>query len=215
MLQMRSSFRRSSSRLPLNLSKNALAGSFFQESRRSKFPTPRDDFNTFLSKSKGAAGAPSNAVEHVILKVDQVIGYMRGGSLWPVSFGLACCAVEMMHSFPSRYDWDKFGMIPRSSPRQSDCIIIAGTVCNKMAPLLRNIYEAIPPPCYVISMGSCANGGGYYHYCYSVLRGCDRIMPVDVYVPGCPPTAEALLYGMIMLQNKIRRETMVLSWYRS
>ena len=104
-----------------------------------------------------------------------------------------------------RYDVERFGFAPRASPRQSDVIIIAGTLTNKMAPALRKRYDQMPEPRYVISMGSCANGGGYYHYSYSVVRGCDRIIPVDIYVPGCPPTAEALVYGILQLQKKIRR----------
>ncbi len=136
--------------------------------------------------------------------VAKVAEWARSGSLWPMSFGLACCAVEMMHTAAARYDVDRFGIIFRPSPRQSDLMIVAGTLCNKMAPALRKVYDQMPEPRYVISMGSCANGGGYYHYSYSVVRGCDRIVPVDVYVPGCPPTAEALLYGIIQLQNKIK-----------
>src|SRR4249920_1240797 len=108
--------------------------------------------------------------------------------------GLACCAVEMIHAYMPRYDLDRLGIIPRASPRQSDVMIVAGTLTNKMAPALRRVYDQMPEPRYVISMGSCANGGGYYHYSYSVVRGCDRIVPIDIYVPGCPPTAEALLY---------------------
>jgi NADH-quinone oxidoreductase subunit B len=104
-----------------------------------------------------------------------------------------------------RYDAERFGFAPRASPRQSDVMIVAGTLTNKMAPALRKVYDQMPEPRYVISMGSCANGGGYYHYSYSVVRGCDRIVPVDIYVPGCPPTAEALLYGVLLLQKKIRR----------
>ena len=122
----------------------------------------------------------------ITTSADKLINWTRTGSLWPMTFGLACCAVEMMHAGAARYDLDRFGIVFRPSPRQSDLMIMAETR-------------------WVLSMGSCANGGGYYHYSYSVVRGCDRIVPVDVYVPGCPPTAEALLYGLIQLQNKIRR----------
>lgn len=141
----------------------------------------------------------------VTTSVDKLFNWARTGSLWPMSFGLACCAVEMMHAGASRYDMDRLGVIFRPSPRQSDVMIVAGTLCNKMAAPLRKVYDQMAEPRYVISMGSCANGGGYYHYSYSVVRGCDRIVPVDIYVPGCPPTAQALLYGIIQLQNKIKR----------
>lgn len=142
---------------------------------------------------------------YFIAKLDNLINWARSGSLWPMTFGLACCAIEMMHFTASRYDMDRFGMVYRPSPRQSDVMIVAGTLTNKMAPALRKVYDQMPDPKYVISMGSCANGGGYYHYSYSVVRGCDRIVPVDVYVPGCPPTAEALLYGVMCLKKKIER----------
>ncbi|RZJ18548.1 MAG: NADH-quinone oxidoreductase subunit B [Brevundimonas sp.] len=137
--------------------------------------------------------------------LDDVITWARTGSLMWMSFGLACCAVEMIHLSMPRFDLERFGMAPRGSPRQSDLMIVAGTLTNKMAPALRKVYDQMPDPRYVVSMGSCANGGGYYHYSYSVVRGCDRVVPVDVYVPGCPPTAEALLYGLLQLQKKIRR----------
>ena len=150
----------------------------------------------------------------------------------PMTFGLACCAVEMMHCSTPRYDQDRLGIIFRASPRQSDVMIVAGTLTNKMAPALRQVYDQMPEPRWVISMGSCANGGGYYHYSYSVVRGCDRVVPVDIYVPGCksmigfltfysctnnssgPPTSEALLYGIFLLQKKIRRTKHTRMWYR-
>lgn len=142
----------------------------------------------------------------LLTSTDKLFDWARTGSMWPMTFGLACCAVEMIHSYMSRYDLDRFGIIPRPSPRQSDVMIVAGTLTNKMAPALRRVYDQMPEPRWVISMGSCANGGGYYHYSYSVVRGCDRIVPVDIYVPGCPPTAEALVYGILQLQKKIQRE---------
>jgi NADH-quinone oxidoreductase subunit B len=147
----------------------------------------------------------------VLAKLDNLVNWARTGSLWPMTFGLACCAVEMMQAAASRYDMDRFGLLFRPSPRQSDVMIVAGTLCNKMAPAFRKVYDQMAEPRYVISMGSCANGGGYYHYSYSVVRGCDRVVPVDVYVPGCPPTAEALLYGVLQLQKKIRRTGTVIN----
>jgi NADH-quinone oxidoreductase subunit B len=141
----------------------------------------------------------------LVTATDELITWARTGSLMWMQFGLACCAIEMIHTAMPRYDLERFGAAPRASPRQSDVIIVAGTLTNKMAPAFRKVYDQMPEPRYVISMGSCANGGGYYHYSYAVVRGCDRIVPVDIYVPGCPPTAEALLYGVLLLQKKIRR----------
>ncbi len=141
----------------------------------------------------------------VTARLDELVGWAQSGSMWPMTFGLACCAVEMIHAYMPRYDLDRFGVFVRASPRQSDVMIVAGTLTNKMAPALRKVYDQMAEPRWVISMGSCANGGGYYHYSYSVVRGCDRIVPVDIYVPGCPPTAEALVYGILQLKKKIRR----------
>ena len=145
----------------------------------------------------------SNKLEFVISKIDDLLNWARKGSLWPMTFGLACCAVEMMHAGASRYDFDRFGVIFRASPRQADLIIVAGTLTYKMAPALRRIYEQVANPKWVISMGSCANGGGYYHHSYSVVKGCNKIIPIDLYVPGCPPSAEALFYGVLKLQQYI------------
>jgi NADH-quinone oxidoreductase subunit B len=141
----------------------------------------------------------------LVTSTDELINWARTGSLMWMTFGLACCAVEMMHAFDAALRRRALRLAPRASPRQSDVMIVAGTLTNKMAPALRKVYDQMPEPRYVISMGSCANGGGYYHYSYSVVRGCDRVVPVDIYVPGCPPTAEALLYGILLLQKKIRR----------
>ncbi len=141
----------------------------------------------------------------LVAQLDKLAAWAQTGSMWPMSFGLACCAVEMMHVACSRYDLDRFGIVFRPSPRQADVMIVAGTLTNKMAPALRKVYDQMAEPRWVISMGSCANGGGYYHYSYSVVRGCDRVVPVDIYIPGCPPTAEALLYGIMQLHKKIRR----------
>src|SRR5512143_556776 len=167
----------------------------------SEKPTPDGDVDALLTGVDDALQQKG----YILTQVDNLVNWARAGSLWPMTFGLACCAIEMMHAYVSRYDLDRFGVVPRPSPRQSDVIIVAGTLTNKMAPAFRRVYDQMAEPRYVISMGSCANGGGYYHYSYSVVRGCDRIVPVDIYVPGCPPTAEALVYGIMLLQRKIRR----------
>jgi len=164
--------------------------------------TTPEQLTRALDTELGDKGFVLTSVSNVI---NLVANWGRTGSMWPMTFGLACCAVEMIHAYMPRYDLDRFGVVVRASPRQSDVLIVAGTVTNKMAPALRKVYDQMAEPRWVISMGSCANGGGYYHYSYSVVRGCDRLLPVDIYVPGCPPTAEALVYGILQLQKKIRR----------
>ena len=145
----------------------------------------------------------------VIAKMEDVMNWARLSSLWQLSFGLACCAIEMMAASASDYDFDRFGVMPRPTPRQADVIIISGTVTLKMATRIKRLYEQMPDPKYIISMGSCANTGGpYWEHGYHVLKGIDRIIPVDVYVPGCPPRPEALFEGLLKLQEKIRKETL-------
>ncbi|KAI0156149.1 hypothetical protein BJ166DRAFT_484754 [Pestalotiopsis sp. NC0098] len=179
-----------------------------QEKKKHTLPKRAPDL-ALSSESK-----PTSLVDYALTSLDSLVAWARNGSMWPLSFGLACCSIEMMHASMPRYDQDRLGIIFRASPRQADVMIVAGTVTNKMAPALRQCYDQMPDPKWVISMGSCANGGGYYHYSYSVVRGVDRLVPVDIYVPGCPPTAEALLQGVFQLQKKIRRTKVTRMWYR-
>ncbi|MEC4673064.1 MAG: NADH-quinone oxidoreductase subunit B family protein [Nitrospirota bacterium] len=140
------------------------------------------------------------------LSLEKVVNWARKGSLWPMTFGLACCAIEMIAAVSSRYDIDRFGAgVFRGSPRQSDVMIVAGTVCRRMAPVIRKIYDQMPEPKYVISMGSCATSGNIYDS-YPVVQGVDRFVPVDIYVPGCPPTPEALMDGILKLQDQIMQK---------
>ncbi len=150
----------------------------------------------------------------ITTKLEQVLNWSRASSLWYMLFGLACCAIEMMCAGASRYDFDRFGMIFRASPRQSDLMFVAGTVTHKMAPRVKLLYDQMASPKYVIAMGGCATRGGPFYYdSYAVLKGIDQIIPVDVYIPGCPPRPESLMEGCLKLMEKVKKEKMA-DWSR-
>jgi len=151
---------------------------------------------------KGTMILPPNII---ITSMDRLINWGRSSSLWPMTFGLACCAIEMMTTGSSHYDLDRMGIIFRGSPRQADFMIVAGTVTKKMSGIVRRVYDQMPEPRYVVAMGSCACSGGIFNT-YSTVQGCDSFLPVDVYIPGCPPRPEELLEGIIKLQKKIKGE---------
>ena len=145
----------------------------------------------------------------IITSLDKIFNWARARSLWPLTFGLACCAIEMMATNASRFDLDRFGIFPRPTPRQSDCLLVSGTLTAKMAERVKLLYEQMAEPRYVISMGSCSNSGGpYCEHGYHVVKGVDQVIPVDVYIPGCPPRPEALIDGYLKLREKIEAETM-------
>ena len=148
---------------------------------------------------------PSGGV--LLSKLDDVINWARSNSLWPLVFGTSCCAIEMMSTASAKYDWSRFGFeVARATPRQADVIIIAGTIVNKMAPVLKRLYDQMPEPKYVIAMGACATSGGPFFYnTYSVVKGADHVIPVDVYVAGCPPRPEAFIDALMMIQEKARQ----------
>ena len=152
----------------------------------------------------------------LITTVDKIYNWSRRSSMWPLLFGLACCAIEMIASAASRYDLSRFGMeVMRPSPRQSDLMIVSGTVTKKMVPAIVRIYNQMAEPRYVVSMGACATGGGPFKEGYNVVSGIDKYIPVDVYVPGCPPTPEALIYGLMKMHEKVDRQSVVsVPWYQ-
>ncbi len=167
--------------------------------------------STLVEVEPGVKVIPGTPV--IIGAVDKIVNWGRTGSMWPMTFGLACCAIEMMAAGAAHFDLDRFGIIFRASPRQSDVIIIAGTVTKKMAPVVRTVYDQMPEPRYVIAMGSCACTGNVYNT-YSTVQGVDQFLPVDVYIPGCPPRPEALLEGIMKLQDKINKESYRWSRFR-
>jgi len=144
----------------------------------------------------------------ILAKLDDLVNWARSNSLWPLTFGTRCCAIEFMAMGASRHDMARFGFeVARASPRQADLIIISGSINYKMSPILKRLYDQMADPKYVIAMGACAvSGGPFYYNSYAIVKGADHVIPVDVYVPGCPPRPEALLFGMMQLQKKIRRE---------
>ena len=160
----------------------------------------------------GKGNNPADSVFNRVLpnaltaKSDELFALARKSSLWTLSFGLACCAIEMISAHASHHDLDRFGVVTWPSPRQADVMIVAGTVVKKMADPIKLLYEQMPDPKWVIAMGSCATNGGPYYKSYSVVMGVDHLIPVDVYVPGCPPRPEALIYGVMQLQEKIKND---------
>jgi NADH-quinone oxidoreductase subunit B len=159
---------------------------------------------------------PDLQAQVAITTLDKIYNWSRRNSLWPMMYGIACCAIEMICTAASRYDFARFGMeVMRPSPRQSDVMIVSGTVVKKMVPIIVRLYNQMPEPKYVVAMGACASGGGPFKEGYNVISGVDQYLPVDVYIPGCPPTPQALLHGLISLQKKIDHQSLKkVRWYQ-
>ena len=187
--------------------------------RRHSLEIPLESAESFWEASAGEGNRPADSILNridrspvsgapgvITAKAEQLFAWARTSSLWPLTFGLACCAIEMMSTYMAHHDLDRFGVVTWPSPRQSDVMIVAGTVVKKMAEPIRLLYEQMPDPKWVIAMGSCATNGGPYYRSYSVVMGVDHIVPVDVYVPGCPPRPEALMEGILKLQEKIKQD---------
>lgn len=168
---------------------------------------PNEDFKDNEYLEKYAEELRANGVPIVVGALDDLINWGRSNSVWPLAFATSCCGIEFMASAAARHDLARFGMeVTRNSPRQADCIVVAGTIVHKMAPLLKRVYDQMAEPKYVVAMGSCAISGGPFVNSYHVVKGIDEIIPVDVYVPGCPPRPESLFYGLMQLQRKIKLE---------
>jgi NADH-quinone oxidoreductase subunit B len=165
-----------------------------------------EDFND--NEALEAMNKPGSGI--LMSTIDSIINWGRSNSVWPLTFATSCCGIEMMATGGSRHDFARFGIeVYRASPRQADVIVVAGTIVKKMAPVLKRLYDQMAEPKYVIAMGACAvSGGPFYYNSYSVIRGVDQVIPVDVYIPGCPPRPEALLYGVMQLQRKIQTKSL-------
>ena len=181
--------------------------------RRHSLEIPLTSPETFWEGSKSSGNLPAESFFNksgtpgvITAKAEQLFAWARTSSLWPLTFGLACCAIEMMSTYMAHHDLDRFGVVTWPSPRQSDVMIVAGTVVKKMAEPIRLLHAQMPDPKWVIAMGSCATNGGPYYRSYSVVMGVDHIVPVDIYVPGCPPRPEALMEGILKLQEKIKQD---------